>query len=84
MGLTALEDWGAGSRPWCWEELTWPRLQTRQADNQRTIGSGWTCPLLGPPSPTGASLAVGIRMVPTSQPVPLARSRGGRVARTKP
>lgn len=49
--LAAPGDRGAGSRPQCWKELTLPRPQNRQADNQQTISSGWTRPLLGPPSP---------------------------------
>lgn len=60
MGFVAPGDRGAGPRPRCWEELTQLRSQTRQADNQQTISSGWMHPLLGPPSLPGASLAVGV------------------------
>lgn len=61
IGFVAPGDRGAGPRPWCWEELTQLQSQTRQADNQQTISSGWMRPLLGPPSLPEASLAVGVR-----------------------
>lgn len=43
------------------EELKQLWSQTRQADNQQTISSGWMCPPLGSPSLPGASLAVDAR-----------------------
>lgn len=60
VGFVAPGDRGAGLRPRRWEELTQLRSQTRQADNQQTISSGWMHPLLGQPSLPGASLAVGV------------------------
>lgn len=55
MGLVAPGDRAAGLRPQCWEELTQLQSQTRQADNQWTIGSGCTPPPLGPPNLARAS-----------------------------